>query len=424
MEIRLVTKPGCPFCDKAKDWLNQHGLSYHVEVIDDQQVRLAFYQQHGVNSMPQVFVNNKLLGGYTELVQQGPVVFKRHHGGLLEYSKTYKPFTYTWAVDTAKKHEKVHWIEEEVDLGEDVMDWKAERCTATEKSFITQILRLFTQSDVAVGQNYYDFFIPHFKNNEIRNMLGSFAAREAIHQRAYALLNDTLGLSDDEYQKFLEYKAMADKISFMGENDASTKRGLGLALVKSVFCEGVMLFASFAMLLSFQRQGKMKGMGKVIEWSVRDESIHVEGISALFRAYCEEHPRIVDDSFKKDIYEMAKAVVKLEDKFVDLAFNDDGVAAIAGLTAPEIKQFIRYIADRRLLQLGMKPVFRVKDNPLLWMEWVLNGADHTNFFENRVTDYQVGSLTGKWSEAYTKHSAPAPILACTETACGTGIPKP
>jgi len=318
LQIRLVTKPGCPFCDKAKDWLNQHGLSYHLEVIDDQQVRLAFYQQHGVNSMPQVFVDNKLIGGYTELVQKGPVIFKSQRGGLLELSRAYKPFNYPWAVDLAKKHEKVHWVEDEVDLGEDVMDWKAERCTAVEKKFITQILRLFTQSDVAVGQNYYDFFIPYFKNNEIRNMLGSFAAREAIHQRAYALLNDTLGLSDDEYQMFLEYKEMADKIAFMGENDSSTKRGLGLALAKSVFSEGVMLFASFAMLLNFQRNGKMKGMGKVVEWSVRDESLHVEGISALFRAYCEEHPRIVDDTFKKEIYEIAKDVVKLEDKFVDL----------------------------------------------------------------------------------------------------------
>lgn len=418
--IRVVTKSGCPFCDKVKDWLTQHGLNFHVEIIDDQQVRFAFYQQHGVNSMPQIFVDNKLLGGYTELIQKGPLLFKSQRGGLLELSRAYKPFNYPWAVDLAKKHEKVHWVEDEVDLGEDVMDWKAERCTVVEKKFITQILRLFTQSDVAVGQNYYDFFIPYFKNNEIRNMLGSFAAREAIHQRAYALLNDTLGLSDDEYQMFLEYKEMADKIAFMGENDASTKRGLGLALAKSVFSEGVMLFASFAMLLNFQRNGKMKGMGKVVEWSVRDESLHVEGISALFRAYCEEHPRIVDDTFKKEIYEIAKDVVKLEDKFVDLAFEHSQVP-VSGLLTEEVKQFIRYITDRRLLQLGMKPVFKVKDNPLFWMEWVLNGADHTNFFENRVTGYEVAGLTGTWSDAYGLHTPtqyPAqPILACTEEAC-------
>ncbi|MEY8702536.1 ribonucleotide-diphosphate reductase subunit beta, partial [Francisella philomiragia] len=124
---------------------------------------------------------------------------------LTTFSKTYKPFSYPWAVDLTVKHEKAHWIEDEIDLSEDVTDWKNGKITKVEKEYITNILRLFTQSDVAVGQNYYDQFIPAFKNNEVRNMLGSFAAREGIHQRAYALLNDTLGLPDSEYHAFLEY---------------------------------------------------------------------------------------------------------------------------------------------------------------------------------------------------------------------------
>jgi len=183
----------------------------------------------------------------------------------------------------------------------------------------------------------------------------------------------------------------------MMENDPSTQRGLGLALAKSVFNEGVALFASFVMLLNFQRYGKMKGMGKVVEWSIRDESMHVEGNAKLFKAYCAEHPRIVDDSFKRDIYRISKKAVKLEDKFVDLAYD---AGYIKGLNADEVKQYIRYITDRRLLQLGLKPNFKVKDNPLPWLEWVLNGADHTNFFENRVTEYEVAGLVGTWAEAY------------------------
>jgi ribonucleotide reductase beta subunit family protein with ferritin-like domain len=256
---------------------------------------------------------------------------------------------------------------------------------------------LFTQSDVAVGQNYFDQFIPKFKNNEVRNMLGSFATREGIHQRAYALLNETLGLSDAEYHAFLEYQEMTDKIEFMMDSDPNTVRGLGLSLAKAVMNEGVALFASFVMLLNFQRYGKMKGMGKVVEWSIRDESIHVEGVSKLFKAYCAEHPRIVDDEFKGHIYEMARQAVKLEDKFIDLAY---ALGDIEGLAAADVKTYIRYITDRRLLQLGMKPNFKVKDNPLPWLEWVLNGADHTNFFENRVTEYEVAGLTGKWDEVY------------------------
>ena len=313
--------------------------------------------------------------------------------GLAEESKTYKPFKYPWAVDLAVKHEKVHWVEDEITLEDDIAEWQRGKVNPCEKDFITQVLRLFTQSDVSVGSFYYNKVIPIFQNNEVRNMLGSFAAREAIHQRAYALLNDSLGLPEGEYAAFLEYKEMRDKIEFMGDAGNDTQAEVGLALAKSVFNEGVTLFASFAMLLNFQRRGLLRGMGKVDEWSVRDESLHVEGISRLFRAFCDEHPRIVTDDFKKAIYNMAKKVVSLEDKFIELAYKN---CAIEGLTEDEVKQYIRYIADRRLIQLGLKGNFKVKTNPLPWIEVILNAPTHDNFFETRVTEYSVGGLTGSW----------------------------
>lgn len=397
MDVTIYSKSNCPFCEKAKFWFKSHGYTYTEINLDDEEQRLAFYQKvPGARSVPQIFIDDNLIGTYDDLMAKADSLIKKQ-GGLLEFSETYKPFHYPWAVDITTRHEKAHWIEDEVDLSEDVTDWKMGKMSFTEKEYVTNILRLFTQSDVAVGQNYYDQFIPKFKNNEVRNMLGSFAGREGIHQRAYALLNETLGLPDSEYHAFLEYSEMADKIDFMTEADPSTVRGLGLALAKSVFNEGVALFASFVMLLNFQRFGKMKGMGKVVEWSIRDESIHVEGNSKLFKAYCAEHPRIVDEEFKKDIYEIARQAVKLEDKFVDLAYK---MGAVEGLEAAEVKQYIRYITDRRLLQLGLKTNFKVKENPLPWLEWVLNGADHTNFFENRVTEYEVAGLTGGWDEAY------------------------
>ena len=311
---------------------------------------------------------------------------------LFKLSKTYKPFAYPWAVELAKKHEEIHWVEDEAELSEDVQDWRT-KLTADEKEFITQVLRLFTQSDVQVGENYHEFLIPKFKNNEVRNMLSSFAARETVHQRAYALLNDTLGLADDEYFKFLEYKAMADKIDFMKQGSHTSQSDLALTLAQSVFNEGMSLFSSFVMLLNFQRFGKMKGMGTIVEWSIRDETIHVQGNAKLFRTLCDEHPRIVNDELKSKIYEMAKTAVALEDKFIQLAFNGSDVQ---GLTRDEVKLYVRHIADRRLLQLGLKPKFKVKDNPLPWLDWVLNGASHDNFFEKRVTEYSVTGMEGDW----------------------------
>jgi glutaredoxin 3 len=311
---------------------------------------------------------------------------------LLNISKTYKPFLYPWAVELTKKHEEIHWIEDEAELSEDIQDWRT-KLNESEKEFITQVLRLFTQSDVQVGENYHEFLIPKFKNNEVRNMLSSFASREGVHQRAYALLNDTLGLPDEEFHAFLEYKEMADKIDFMSNGDTSTQTGLALALAQSVFNEGMSLFSSFVMLLNFQRFGKMKGMGTIVEWSIRDETLHVQGNAKLFREFCVEHPRIVNDELKSKIYEMAKNAVRLEDRFIDLAYNGHEVQ---GLSKEEVKAYIRHIADRRLLQLGMRTKFKQKDNPLPWLDWVLNGASHDNFFEKRVTEYSVVGMEGDW----------------------------
>ena len=409
IDIQIYTKTDCPFCLQAKQWFAEHSIEYTEHLMDEEEQRLSFYQRinnvteqlgvgrTGVNSVPQIYMNNERVGGYADLIKIQDKILRARGGGLTVPSETYKPFYYSWAVDLTVRHEKAHWIEDEVDLGEDVSDWKTNKVTPVEKDYITNILRLFTQSDVAVGQNYYDQFIPKFKNNEVRNMLGSFANREGVHQRAYALLNDTLGLPDSEYHAFLEYKEMANKIEYMQKSDNSTHRGLALALAKSVFNEGVALFASFVMLLNFQRFGKMKGMGKVVEWSIRDESMHVEGNSNLFKSFCAEHPKLVDDSFKKEIYMMATEIVKLEDKFIDLAYS---LGDIEGLSADDVKKYIRYITDRRLLQLGLKTTFKVKENPLSWLEWILNGADHTNFFENRVTEYEVAGLSGNWETAY------------------------
>mgnify|MGYP001455145798 CR=1 FL=1 len=398
MNVVIYSKPDCPFCTKAKDWFDRHGYTYTENVLyTDDQIMALLQKVPGARSVPQIYIEDKLVGTYDDLMKISDSLIKKTSGGLMEFSETYKPFYYPWAVDLTSRHEKSHWIEDEIDLSEDVADWKGNKMTNNEKEYITNILRLFTQSDVAVGQNYYDIFIPRFKNNEVRNMLGSFASREGIHQRAYALLNETLGLPDSEYHAFLEYKEMTDKVDFMMDNDSNTLTGTGLALAKMVFNEGVSLFASFVMLLNFQRFGKMKGMGKVVEWSIRDESMHVEGNAKLFKAFCAEHTRIVDDEFKAAIYAMAKKSVRLEDKFIDLAYE---VGDMEGLGKEEVKEYIRYITDRRLLQLGLKPNFKVKENPLPWLEWVLNGADHTNFFEGRVTEYEVAGLNGSWHEAY------------------------
>lgn len=314
---------------------------------------------------------------------------------LLEQSRVYAPI-YPEFVEITKLHEESHWHEGEVKLQQDVEDWKLGRVSEQEKRFINSVLRLFTQSDVAVGSDYYDCLIPAIRNNEARNMLGSFAGREGVHQRAYALLGDTLGFGEDFYYEFLEYKEMEEKIEFMLDMDNSTPQALAKSIAKQVLCEGVCLFASFAMLLNFQRRGLLMGMGSVNQWSVRDESLHVRGLAALFRQLIKEHPYIVTDWFKKDLYDTARELVRLEDKFIDLVFEEGGVE---GITADETKQYIRSVCDYRMEQLGFKKEYGVK-NPFDWLDWVLSNTKMENFFETNTTGYSKNAMVGSYDAGY------------------------
>lgn len=331
---------------------------------------------------------------------------------LMEYSKSYKPFSYPRFVEQAINHDSIHWLEYETSLQRDINQWKDGTLSPEEKDHITQILRLFTQSDEAVGGTYVDIFLPRIKNNEARMVMLSFAHRETIHQRAYALLNDSLGLPESEYQTFLEFQEMAEKIEFMQEFNPDDERGFGLALAKTVLNEGVSLFSAFAQLLNYQRPeagSKMMGMCEVVEWSIRDETLHVMGMSDIFRQYCEEHPHIVDDDFKKSIYDMYRQAVELEDRFIELSYRLGGPN---GLSADELKQYIRFVANRRLNNLGLKSNWDVQENPLPWIDHVVSGDTQKNFFEGRVTDYNTKGMSGEvdWDEIFHDHLGVKPGL--------------
>jgi glutaredoxin 3 len=310
---------------------------------------------------------------------------------LLKESKTYKPFRYPWAMQIAEEHEKMHWGTWEAKLQEDVKQWKSNSLSPDAKKFITQILRIFTQSDVAVADNYVDQFLPIFKNNEIRNMLLSFANREGTHQRAYALLNDTLGLDESEYAYFLNHKPMLDKIHNMQSINPSDFVQTAYSLAQAVCNEGMSLFSAFVMLLHFQQQGKMKGMCEVVEWSIKDESLHVKAMTQLYQTYVKEMNIKVEQAEIQNLFTQA---VDLEDQLIDMIFGEAQV--VESLVKIEVKMFIRYLADRRLMQLDCLPIYHIDKNPLPWLDWIVNGVSFKNFFEGVVTDYSASGMTGAW----------------------------
>jgi ribonucleoside-diphosphate reductase beta chain len=280
---------------------------------------------------------------------------------------------------------------------EDVKDWK-KKLTKEEKTFLTNIFRFFTQGDIDVAGGYVNNYLPYFPQPEVRMMLCGFAAREALHVAAYSHLIETLGMPESTYNEFMQYEEMKAKHDFftkLAGQDASTIAQQIAAF--SAFTEGMQLFSSFIMLLNFPRHGKMKGMGQIITWSIVDETIHAESMIKLFRTFVEENREIWNDQLKSEIYKIAEKMVELEDKFIDLAFS---IGNMENLTAADVKHYIRYIADRRLISLGLKGIFKVKKNPLPWVETMINAPIHTSFFENRSTDYAKGALTGSWDEVW------------------------
>ncbi|WP_430421603.1 ribonucleotide-diphosphate reductase subunit beta [Phenylobacterium sp.] len=312
--------------------------------------------------------------------------------GLLTPSYAYKPFRYPWAYDFWKKQQQVHWMPEEVPLGEDLKDW-AVNLTDRERNLLTQIFRFFTQSDVEVNDNYMERYARVFKPTEVKMMLASFSNMETIHIAAYALLLETIGMPDSEFTAFLDYKELRDKHDYMQQFGVETNADIARTLAMfGGFTEGLQLFASFAMLMNFPRHNKMKGMGQIVSWSVRDESLHCEGIIKLYHAFNKE-TGCVTKAVADDIVDCCKTVVGLEDKFIDLAFS---AGEVQGMTPEDIKSYIRFIADWRLKQLQLPEVYGVKENPLPWLQSMLSGVEHANFFEARSTEYSKAATKGQW----------------------------
>ncbi|MBV68192.1 MAG: ribonucleotide-diphosphate reductase subunit beta [Pelagibacterales bacterium] len=316
---------------------------------------------------------------------------------LLDARPVYKPFKYPWAYDAWLQQQRIHWLPEEVPLADDVSDWNR-KLTKQEKNLLSQIFRFFTQSDIEVNNCYMKHYSQVFKPTEVQMMLASFSNMETIHVAAYSHLLDTIGMPEVEYQAFLQIKEMRDKYDYMQQFNTSSKEDIAKTLaIFGAFTEGLQLFATFAILLNFPRFNKMKGMGQIVTWSARDESLHTESIIKLFNTFLSENSDIDVKKLQVDLYKACNTMISHEDAFIDRAFE---LGSVEGLRPESVKKYIRYIADIRLVQLNLQPIYNVGTNPLPWIDVMLNGVEHTNFFENRATEYSKAATKGTWEEAF------------------------
>jgi ribonucleoside-diphosphate reductase beta chain len=309
-----------------------------------------------------------------------------------------KPYEYPWAFDAWKLQQQIHWLPDEVPLADDVADYNS--LAPAERNLLNHILRFFTQSDIEVNNNYHRVLLQHFKPTELVMMLTAFANMETVHVAAYSHLFDTLGMPATEYEAFLQYKEMKAKFDYMRSFSPTDAMGVAENLaVFGAFTEGLQLFASFAILLNFPRFNKMKGMGQIVTWSVRDESLHCAGITRLYHTWVNEHKLAGNAELQARVVAACQEIVRHEDAFIDLAFELGGVE---GLQANDMKGYVRYIADMRLGQLEMPIVYGVKKNPLPFMDETLNAVEHANFFEQRATEYSKGASKGEWGDAFAE----------------------
>ncbi len=215
---------------------------------------------------------------------------------LFSKREYYKPFEYPWAYDYWMKQQQIHWLPEEVPLHDDVKDWNS-KLSVEEKNLLTNIFRFFTQADIDVAAGYHAKYIPHLGGHpELKMMMSAFANMESVHIAAYSLLLETVGMPETEYRAFAEYKEMVAKHEYLHNFGGKSKEDVIKSIaVYSAFNEGLQLFSSFVILLNFTRFNKMKGMGQIIAWSVRDEALTPETL-----VLCEDGSWIRIDELAKD----------------------------------------------------------------------------------------------------------------------------
>ena len=314
---------------------------------------------------------------------------------LTEPRHFYKPFEYPQAFEYYKNQHRAHWLADEVPLASDLNDWRL-NLNESEKNLIGNILKSFAQTEVHVNDYWSSKISQWFPKPEVVAMASAFGAFEAIHAEAYARLNDELGL--DNFQAFMEDEASRNKIERLLETPSETLEEKALALaIFSAFTEGVNLFSSFAILMSFQLRNMLKGTGQIVEWSVRDESLHSTAGCWLFRTLMQESPELDTVEMRNNVIEACNLSVKLEFDFIDKAFE---MGEIEGLNKEQLKNFIKARANDKMKELGYNPVYNDIDPALLkQMEWfghLTSGKTHQDFFANRVTDYS--KSTGDWSD--------------------------
>ena len=311
------------------------------------------------------------------------------------------PFKYDWAWSKYLSACNNHWMPQEVNMTADIALWKSEAgLTDDERMVIERNLGFFSTADSLVANNLVLAVYKHITNPECRQYLLRQAFEEAIHTHAYQYCIESLGMDESRlFNMYREIPSVATKaqwalpytqslgdINFKTGTPENDQRLLRDLIAFYVVFEGIFFYVGFTQILSMGRNNKMKGVAEQFQYILRDESMHMNfGIDVINQIKL-ENPHLWTEDFKKDMTKLVLEGVELEKKYA----YDTMPRGILGLNAPMFEEYLKYIANRRLTQIGLPEEFKGAQNPFPWMSEVLDLKKEKNFFETRVTEYQTG----------------------------------
>ena len=307
------------------------------------------------------------------------------------------PLKYKWAWEHYLNGCANHWMPTEVPMSKDIELWKSNTLSEDEKRVIMRNLGFFSTAESLVGNNIVLAIFKHVTNPEVRQYLLRQAFEEAIHTHTFLYIVESLNLDQGEvFNMYNEINTINEKDKFemdltsdimRPDFSTSTQEGAQKFLENMIgyylIMEGIFFYSGFVMILSFHRQNKMTGVGEQFQYILRDETIHLNFGIDLINGIKEENPHLWSPEFQAKIVEKIKTAVELEIKYA----QDCLPRGILGLTAPMFREYVQYIADRRLERIGLKAIYRSK-NPFPWMSETIDLGKEKNFFETRVTEYQ------------------------------------
>ncbi len=311
------------------------------------------------------------------------------------------PMRYHWARQHYKAGVSNNWTPEEVSMQKDVEQWKSDKVISpTERRLILWNLGFFSTAESLTANNIVLAVYQHVTNPESRQYLLRQAYEEAVHTDTFIYCCDTLGLDPDEiYNMYQTIPSIREKDEFVvgittavfdphfkTDGTENIRRFVRDLIGFYVIMEGIFFYAGFAMMLALKRQNKMVGIGEQFEYIMRDESIHLAFGCDLISTIKAEFPEVWTSAFQAEIGQLIDQAVALEQRYA----YDACPEGLLGINADQFAQYVEYIADRRLERLGLAKRYQ-RENPFPWMSQSVDLAKEKNFFETRVTEYQLGA---------------------------------